>query len=123
MAKKVLMIEDEPDIIGLVAHYLEKEGYRVTAVRDGAKGLQQIKAEPPDLLILDVVMPDSDGYEVGKALRQDKAFLALPIIYMTGKDLEYSGMVRRAEELGYCDFVTKPCTFKELLEKVREALP
>ncbi|HEY5593525.1 MAG TPA: response regulator, partial [Nitrospiria bacterium] len=63
MPKKIVMIEDEPDITGLVTHYLEKEGYRITAVRDGVNGLRRIKAEPPDLLILDIMLPEMDGLE------------------------------------------------------------
>jgi len=122
MAKKILIADDEPDVLAILEKKLKQKDFDVLALSKGMEIIVMAQEFKPDLLILDVIMPDSDGYEVGKQLRQDKAFARTPIIYMTGKELDYNGMVRRAQELGYCDFVTKPCTFDELLEKVMDAL-
>ena len=67
-------------------------------------------------------MPDMDGYAVAITLRGDEATKKIPIIFMTGKELEYSGMQKRAQELGSCGVINKPCTFEELLVKVKEAV-
>ena len=120
MAKKVLMIEDEPDIIGLVTHYLEKEGYRMTAVRDGAKGLKQIQAELPDLLILDVMLPGMDGLEICRRLRADSKSAALPILMLTAKGEETDRVV--GLEMGADDYLTKPFSPKELTARVKALL-
>ena len=120
MAKKVLMIEDEPDIIGLVTHYLEKEGYRMTAVRDGAKGLKQIQAELPDLLILDVMLPGMDGLEICRRLRADSKSAALPILMLTAKGEETDRVV--GLEMGADDYLTKPFSPKELAARVKALL-
>ncbi|MBI3609196.1 MAG: response regulator transcription factor [Nitrospirae bacterium] len=120
MPKKIIMIEDEPDIIGLVTHYLEKEGYRVTAVRDGAKGLQQIKAGPPDLLILDLMLPEMDGLEICRRVRADSKTAALPIIMLTAKGEETDRVV--GLEVGADDYLTKPFSPKELVARVKALL-
>jgi len=122
MAKKILIADDEADVLAILEKKLKQKEFEVLALSRGKEIIARAKEFQADLLVLDVIMPDSDGYEVGKQLRQDKEFRTTPIIYMTGKELEYNGMVRRTEELGYCDFVTKPCTFDELLEKIQKAL-
>jgi DNA-binding response OmpR family regulator len=118
--KKIVMIEDEPDITGLVTHYLEKEGYRVTAVRDGAKGLHQIKTEPPDLLILDIMLPEMDGLEICRRVRADSKTAALPIIMLTAKGEETDRVV--GLEVGADDYLTKPFSPKELVARVKALL-
>jgi len=120
MAKKIVIIEDEPDIIGLVTHYLEKEGYRVTAIRDGAKGLQQVKTDPPDLLILDIMLPEIDGLEICRRVRSDAKAAALPIIMLTAKGEETDRVV--GLEVGADDYLTKPFSPKELVARVKALL-
>ncbi len=120
MAKKIVIIEDEPDIIGLVTHYLEKEGYRITAVRDGVKGFQQLKTELPDLLILDVMLPEMDGLEICRRVRADSKTAALPIIMLTAKGEESDKIV--GLELGADDYLVKPFSPKELVARVKALL-
>lgn len=120
MPKKIVVIEDEPDIIGLVTLYLEKEGYRVTAVRDGIKGFQQLKAEPPDLLILDIMLPEMDGLEICRRVRADSKTAALPIIMLTAKGEESDKIV--GLELGADDYLVKPFSPKELVARVKALL-
>jgi len=117
MAKRIVVIEDEADIVGLVTHYLEKEGYRVTAVGDGAKGLQQIKTDPPDLLILDIMLPEMDGLEICRRVRAGSTTASLPIIMLTARGEESDKIV--GLELGADDYLVKPFSPKELVARVK----
>jgi DNA-binding response OmpR family regulator len=119
--KKILIADDEPDVLAILEKKLKTNDFQVLALSKGREIISQVKTFRPDLLILDIVMPDMDGYAVGISLRQDEATKRIPIIFMTGKELEFSGMQKRAEELGSCDIINKPCTFEELLVKVRAA--
>lgn len=120
MGKKILVIEDERDISDLVTHYLEKEGYRVMALRDGAKGLKQIKTEPPDLLILDLMLPEMDGLEICRQVRSDLRTAALPVIMLTAKGEETDRVV--GLEMGADDYIPKPFSPKELTARVKALL-
>ncbi len=120
MPKRIVIIEDEADIIGLVTHYLEKEGYRVTAVRDGAQGFRQLKTDRPDLLILDIMLPEMDGLEICRRVRADSATAALPIIMLTAKGEETDRVV--GLEMGADDYLTKPFSPKELVARVKALL-
>ncbi|MCX5708447.1 MAG: response regulator [Candidatus Omnitrophica bacterium] len=120
--KKILVADDEPDVLAILEKKLKQSGYDVLALSKGKEIIVKVKSFQPDLLILDIVMPDMDGYAVGITLRQDEATKKTPIIFMTGKELEFSGMQKRAEALGYCDIINKPCTFEELLVKVNAVL-
>jgi DNA-binding response OmpR family regulator len=117
MPKRIVIIEDEADIVGLVTHSREKEGYRVTAVRDGAQGLRQLKTDPPDLLILDIMLPEMDGLEICRRVRADSATAALPIIMLTAKGEETDRVV--GLEMGADDYLTKPFSPKELVARVK----
>lgn len=120
--KKILIADDEPDILNILAKKLKQNDFNVLALSKGKDILPKAKSFHPDLLILDIIMPDIDGYAVGLALRNDPGTRRTPIIFMTGKELEYSGMQKRAKELGCCDIVNKPCTFDELLERIEAVL-
>ncbi len=121
-AKKILLADDEPDVLSVLAKKLTASGFEVLALSEGKDINARVKEFKPDLLILDIVMPDMDGYAVGILLRRDQATKNTPIIFMTGKELEFSGMIKQARELGRCDCINKPCTFEELLQKVKDAL-
>ncbi len=120
--KKILVADDEPDVLAILEKKLKQNGYEVLALSKGKEIISKVKSFGPDLLILDIVMPDMDGYAVGITLRGDETAQKTPIIFMTGKELEYSGMQKRAQELGSCDIINKPCTFEELLAKVKKVL-
>jgi len=120
--KKILIADDEPDVLSILEKKFISNGFEVLALSKGKDINSRVKEFKPDLLILDIVMPDMDGYAVGILLRQDKDTKDTPIIFMTGKELEFYGMIKQAQELGKCDFIHKPCTFDALLQKVKAAL-
>jgi two-component system alkaline phosphatase synthesis response regulator PhoP len=115
MAKKVLIIEDDPGIsLGLKDEF-ESEGYAVITANDGEKGLEAAKNQKPDLIILDIMLPVLDGYEVCKRLRMEGN--RTPIIMLTVKDKEIDKVL--GLELGADDYVTKPFSLRELLARAK----
>jgi len=120
MTTKVTIIEDDPDIAGLVEHYLAAEGFKVSHLKDGAEGLKRVKAMPPDLVILDLMLPGLDGLDVCKALRANPATSALPILMLTAKGEESDKVI--GLELGADDYLTKPFSPKELVARVKSLL-
>jgi DNA-binding response OmpR family regulator len=119
-AKKILIVEDERDILQLVKLYLEKEGYRVGTAATGPDGLKAARAEHPDLLVLDLMLPDMDGLEVCKRLRGEPQTATLPIIMLTAKAEESDTVI--GLELGADDYVTKPFSPKALVARVKALL-
>jgi phosphate regulon transcriptional regulator PhoB len=118
--KKLLVIEDDKDIVELVRYNLEKEGYSVTASSDGASGLAQLRKSPPDLLLLDLMLPKLSGLEVCKEIRRDAALNRLPILMVTARSEEADRVV--GLELGADDYVTKPFSPRELVARVKALL-
>lgn len=116
-SKKILIIEDEPDILNLVRMYLEKEGYRTATATTGPDGLRQVLAEHPDLVILDLMLPEMDGLEVCKRIRADAQRSMTPIIMLTAKAEESDTVI--GLELGADDYVTKPFSPKALVARVK----
>ena len=102
----VLVVDDDPVIRELLAVNLELEGYEVRTAGDGAAALSALAAEPVDLVLLDVMMPEVSGWEVAARLRADEATAAIPVIMLTAKAMETD--VRRGGELGVARYVTKP---------------
>ncbi|MGQ0810121.1 MAG: response regulator transcription factor [Nitrospiraceae bacterium] len=115
--KKILIVEDEKDILQLVKLYLEKEGFRTITAMTGLEGLKQIKTEHPDLVILDLMLPEMDGLEICKKIRTSRETALLPIIMLTAKAEETDTIV--GLELGADDYVTKPFSPKALLARVK----
>lgn len=115
MAKKILIIEDEPGILLSLKDELESEGYIVYEAGDGEKGLAFTKRHKPNLIILDIMLPALDGYEVCKRLRMDGD--TTPIIMLTVKDKEIDKVL--GLELGADDYVTKPFSLRELMARVK----
>ncbi len=120
MAAQVLVVEDEPDIRDLVVFHLEREGFRVRTARNGPDALKQIRAAPPDLVVLDLMLPEIDGLEVCRRLRRDPATASIPVIMLTAKGDEADRVV--GLELGADDYVTKPFSPKELVARLRAVL-
>src|SRR5574340_1496783 len=118
--KKILIVEDEKDILQLVKLYLEKEGFRTVAAMTGTEGLRQVKAERPDLIILDLMLPEMDGLEVCKKLRLNQDTALLPILMLTAKAEESDTVI--GLELGADDYITKPFSPKALVARVRAVL-
>ncbi|MHB8483362.1 MAG: response regulator [Nitrospiria bacterium] len=120
MPVHVLTIEDEADIASLIRLYLEKEGYRVTHISDGAKGLSEIFTRKPDLLILDLMLPGTDGLEICKKVRGRPETSSLPILMLTAKGEEIDKII--GLELGADDYLTKPFSPRELVARVKTLL-
>lgn len=120
MSSRVLIVEDEPDIRELVVHHLKREGYQASAASSGEEALRQVQDAPPDLVILDLMMPAMDGLEVCRRLRQDPATASLPIVMLTAKGDEVDRVL--GLEIGADDYVVKPFSPKELLARVRAVL-
>ncbi len=115
--KKVLIVEDEKDILQLVKLYLEKEGYRIVTASTGSEGLAQVRSEKPDLIVLDLMLPEIDGLEICKRLRSAPDTAMLPIIMLTAKAEESDTII--GLELGADDYVTKPFSPKTLVARVK----
>lgn len=120
VAKKILLVEDEEEILQLAKLYLEKEGFRTCLARTGLDALKQVKAERPDLVILDLMLPELDGLEVCKRIRSDSQTAMLPIIMLTAKAEESDTIL--GLELGADDYVTKPFSPKALVARVKALL-
>ena len=116
----VLVVEDEPDIRHLIAHHLGREGFRCREVASGAEALRAVRASIPDLIVLDLMLPEIDGLEVCRRLRGDAATASVPIIMLTAKSDEVDRIV--GLELGADDYVAKPFSPKELVARVRAVL-
>lgn len=120
MATHVLVVEDEPDIRNLLVLHLEREGFAARTARTGAEVLRQVKTAPPDLILLDLMLPELDGLEVCRRLRGDPATASIPVIMLTARGEEVDRVV--GLELGADDYVSKPFSPKELLARIRAVL-
>ncbi len=117
---KILIVEDESNIRQLVKYNLEKESYQVLEAEDGLQGLRLAKAEKPDLVLLDLMLPQMDGLEVCRSLKGNQATAALPIIMLTAKSEEIDKVI--GLELGADDYMTKPFSPRELVARVKAVL-
>ena len=104
---KVLVVDDEPHIREVVRRFLTREGYDVIEAEDGAEALEKVGQEAPDIILLDVQMPQMDGFEVLKRLREDPATRAMPVILLTTITHRQGEIVRM--RLGVNHYVVKPC--------------
>jgi len=114
--KKILIADDEPDILEIISYNLKMEGYDVVTAKDGEDALQKAKLTKPDLIILDVMMPNKNGMEVCKILRTQPAFHETLIIFLTALNDELSHV--RGLEYGADDYISKPVSPKVLVTKV-----
>jgi DNA-binding response OmpR family regulator len=119
-SKKILVVEDDADIAQLVKLYLEKEGFRTLVANSGGEALKLIKSDCPDLLVLDLMLPEIDGIEVCKRVRNTPDTALLPIIMLTAKAEESDTII--GLELGADDYVTKPFSPKALVARVNALL-
>ena len=118
--KNILIVEDEADMAELVALRLKREGYEVEAAHDGAEGLRRARAQPPDLVVLDVMLPGMSGTEVAKTLRNDPRTAHLPILMLTAKTEESDVVVGLGS--GADDYVTKPFSMAVLTARIAALL-
>ena len=120
MAETILVVDDEPDVLLLCKVNLEFEGYNVIEAHDGEEALRKIASENPDLVLLDVMMPGMDGWQVLTAVKSDPARADTPVVMLTAKVQERDQM--RGLSDGAADYVTKPFNPIALARTVREAL-
>lgn len=120
MSKKIVLAEDEPQIARLIEFKLKKEGYSVTWKENGEEALKAIKADKPDLILLDIMMPVMDGYEVLRRLKEDENLKSIPVIMLTARAQEKD--VVKGIDMGAEDYITKPFHPAELLARVKRIL-
>ena len=120
MSKKILVADDEPNIVVALEYLLQHAGYDVTVARDGQEALHQIEASPPDLVLLDVMMPVRSGYEVCKRIRERAEWAHIKVIMLTakGRDAE----VNKGLAMGADLYVTKPFSTRELINQINGLL-
>jgi CheY-like chemotaxis protein len=121
MAKKILIVEDEEILYNLLQRKLEAEGYEVSIAKDGVEGLEMIKEMKPDLILLDIIMPNKNGFEVMEEIQDDKASKDIPIIVISnsGQPVE----IDRAKELGAKDWLIKTeFDPQEVIKKVKKQI-
>ena len=118
MEEKILVVEDEVSLQETLAYNLRKQGYEVETVGDGTGALQAARLAHPDLILLDVMLPGMDGFEVCRVLRQEK--MTSPILMLTARDDEIDRVV--GLEVGADDYMTKPFSMRELMAKVKAML-
>ena len=123
--KRILVVDDEPDFCSIVQGQLEKEGYLVELAYNGVEGLEKVRANPPDAIVLDVMMPEKDGYDVCKELKADEATAGIPVVLLTAvashvTSTRYShadGMSTEAD-----DYIAKPASAEEICNSIRGLL-
>ena len=120
MARKILVVDDEAVLVETIAYNLEQAGYQVTTASDGTSALEAVRCETPDLIILDIMLPEMDGLEVCRQLRRESTTSTTPIMMLTAKGDEIDKVV--GLEVGADDYVTKPFGRRELLARVRALL-
>jgi DNA-binding response OmpR family regulator len=118
--QRILLVDDEPSIVKMVGRRLEVEGFRVTVAGDGQEGLAKAQAEQPDLIILDLMLPKLNGYEMCTMLKQDIRYQKIPIILFTAKTQEKDEKL--GMECGANAYVRKPFRAQELLDTIRKLL-
>ncbi|APX21800.1 MAG: two-component system response regulator [Rhodobacteraceae bacterium] len=117
MSKRVMLIEDEPNIIEAISFILSREGLSVDTHSDGTTANDKLRASPPDLLILDVMLPGKSGYDILRELREEADTAELPVLMLTARG--QSRDREMAERAGVSAFMTKPFSNAEMLEQVR----
>lgn len=116
MPKKILVVDDEPGICDVVCLNLDVEGYEAVCVQSGREALERVKTERPDLVVLDIMMPEIDGWEVLSHMKSDPVTSNIPVILLSAKSEEVSKLL--GFQLGAEDYVTKPFSIKELMARI-----
>jgi two-component system alkaline phosphatase synthesis response regulator PhoP len=123
--KRILVVDDEPDFASIVQGNLEKEGFEVDVAYDGVEGLEKVKQNPPDAIVLDVMMPEKDGYEMCAELKNDPKYADIPIVLLTAvasrvtstRYSHHDGMSTEAD-----DYIAKPASSEDIIESIKGLL-
>ncbi|MEJ2474936.1 MAG: response regulator [Desulfobacterales bacterium] len=125
LQKRILIVDDEPDFAAIVQGNLEKEGFEVDVAYNGVEGLEKVQSNPPDAIVLDVMMPEKDGYVVCKELKGDDKYCDIPIILLTAvashvtstRYTHREGMSTEAD-----DYIAKPASAEEITKSLKRLL-
>ena len=120
MRQRIVIIEDEADIVEMVRYNLRKDGFEVESFARGREGLESLRRNPPDLLLLDIMLPDEDGFSICRQLRADERLKELPVVFLTARGEEIDRIV--GLEIGADDYVVKPFSPRELVARVKAIL-
>lgn len=120
MAYKILVVDDEPPIVRLMEFILARQGHEMVVAVNGEEALEKVRAESPDLVLLDIMMPRIDGYEVARTLRADPTHGDIPIIMLSAKAQEED--IRKGLEVGVDEYITKPFSPDHLVKVVTDYL-
>ncbi len=123
--KRILVVDDEPDFVSIVKKNLEKAGFDVEVAYDGVEGIEKVKANPPDAIVLDVMMPEKDGYKTCSELKSDDKYSSIPILLLTAvadhvsstRYSHYDGMSTEAD-----DYLPKPASADDILDSIKSLL-
>ena len=123
--KRILVVDDEPDFAAIVQENLEKEGFEVEIAYNGVEGLEKVHANPPDAIVLDVMMPEMDGYEVCRKLKGDEKCVDIPVVLLTAvashvtstRYTHREGMSTEAD-----DYIAKPASAEEISASIKRLL-
>jgi len=123
--KRILVVDDEPDFASIVQRNLEKEGFEVDVAYDGVEGIEKVKQNPPDAIVLDVMMPEKDGYQMCSELKSDEKYADIPIVMLTAvadhvsstRYSHYDGMSMEAD-----DYLPKPASADDITDSVKSLL-
>ncbi len=118
--KIILVVDDEKDIVQLIRYNLEREGFKVESASDGNEALKKANETKPDLILLDIMLPGKDGYEVMKSLNQNEKTSNVPVIFLTAKSAEFDEVL--GLELGADDYIVKPISPRKLISRIRAVL-
>ena len=116
----ILIIDDDEDVLELLRHHIEKAGHRMLGALDGSQGLKLAKEHHPDAIILDIMLPGLDGYELAKAIKRDRVMMGIPILFLSAKGEVESRI--KGFELGGDDFVPKPFSPRELMLRLQAVI-
>jgi DNA-binding response OmpR family regulator len=117
MRKKILVVEDDADLVELLCFNLKKAGFAIGTATDGVEALKKARSVVPDLILLDLMLPELDGFAVCEILRRDPATASIPIIMLTAVSSELARLA--GLESGANDYITKPFSLKDLLGRIR----
>lgn len=120
MAQRILIVDDDRQIVRLVAAYLEQAGFQALTAYDGVTALRLARSERPDLIVLDLMLPDSDGTDLTRTLRADPHYATIPIIMLTARVDDMDKII--GLELGADDYITKPFNPREVVARIRAVL-
>ena len=123
MSKKILVVDDEPDVVTYLTTLLEDAGYSTISAADGAEGLEKVRGESPDLITLDITMPEKSGVRMYTEIKRDDALKSIPVIVVTGIQGEIEKFLSTRRQVPPPDdFVAKPVDREVLVEKVKKLI-